>query len=68
MSGHWKPLTCCDRDCAGANHCRIGGYECEGCGKWFCSTDLDEDGYCEYCAEERRKDEEYNESEGEYNE
>ena len=69
MSGHHHPLTCCDRDCAGVNHCRIGGYQCERCGRWFCSTDLDEDGYCEHCAEEWRKeqieeDNEDNESEG----
>lgn len=67
MSGHYHPLTCCDRDCAEANGCRIGGYECAGCGKWFCGDEIDQDGYCDDCAEERRKEEEEEESEGEDN-
>ena len=63
MSGRYKPLTCCDRDCAGVNNCRIGGYECEGCGRWFCGSDLDEDGYCDECAARRREEEEEEEEE-----
>ena len=31
-----RPLTSCDGECAAANHCRIGGYQCRNCGIWFC--------------------------------
>lgn len=51
MSGHARPLTCCDRDCAGANGCRIGGYQCERCGRWFCGDEIGEDGICVDCEE-----------------
>lgn len=36
MSGLVRPLSCCDRDCAGANGCRVGGYQFDRCGLWFC--------------------------------
>lgn len=48
---HYSPLTCCDSDCAGVNHCRIGGYKCERCGCWVCAGELNEDGYCADCEE-----------------
>ena len=53
MSGHAKPLTCCDRDCALVNGCREGGYQCERCGRWFCGSELNEDRLCDDCAAER---------------
>ena len=59
MSGSPYPITCCDRDCANANYCFVGGIQCESCGLWFCASDLNEDGYCEECerqrSEERRR-------------
>ena len=36
MTGHTKPLVCCDGDCARANGCRVGGYQCDTCGAWYC--------------------------------
>lgn len=63
MSGHSSPLTCCDSDCAGINHCRIGGYQCESCGCWFCGDEVNEDGLCDDCA--NRREEEEAEEEGE---
>lgn len=53
--GHTRPLTVCDSLCAGANGCRVGGYQCDGCGLWFCGEDLervDDRHLCEDCAEE----------------
>lgn len=58
MSGSASPKTCCDRDCAGANNCWIGGYQCKGCGYWFCADEIDDDGLCDECAEERRLEQE----------
>jgi len=55
MGGYSSPLTCCDRDCAGANHCQIGGYQCNDCGRWFCGSELNEEGYCSDCAAEREE-------------
>lgn len=49
MSGHIRPITCCDRECALVNGCRIGGVRCGKCGKWCCASDLDERGMCEDC-------------------
>lgn len=66
MSGHTRPLTCCDRDCEGANGCRIGGYRCDRCGLWFCGDELETVGdrtLCGDCADEYREEQE--ESEGE---
>ena len=51
MSGHVRPLTCCDRDSALVNGCRIGGYQCERCGEWFCGHELNEDNLCADCEE-----------------
>lgn len=51
MSGHTKPLTCCDGDCALVNGCRIGGYQCERCGRWFRGSELNEDNLCADCEE-----------------
>lgn len=50
-----NPLTCCDRDCAAANHCVVGGFQCEDCGEWYCpSCGGGYDNVCELCAERRR--------------
>ena len=51
MSGYAKPLTCCDRECALVNGCRIGGFQCERCGRWFCASEIGEDGICLDCEE-----------------
>lgn len=51
MSGHARPLTCCDGDCALVNGCRTGGYQCERCGRWFCANEIGEDGICVDCEE-----------------
>lgn len=51
MSGHYRPLTCCDLDCSIVNGCRIGGYQCERCGRWFCCEDIGDDGICVDCEE-----------------
>ena len=40
MSGHTRPLACCDYNCAVVNGCQVGGYQCDGCGLWFCGKDL----------------------------
>ena len=47
-----SPLTVCDRDCAGANNCRVGGYQCPDCGKFFCpvSEESDDGGRCADCS------------------
>ena len=58
MSGHHNPITCCDRECAAANYCFVGGIQCEGCGLYFCASDINENGYCEECEKKRREDEE----------
>lgn len=59
MGGRTKPLTCCDRDCAEANGCRIGGGQCRKCGRWFCPPlSLDESGLCDECAVENEDCEE----------
>ena len=50
-----SPITCCDRDCAGANGCRVGGYRC--------AYELDERGLCEDCAAQREAAEEAEERE-----
>lgn len=53
-----SPLVLCDSDCARVNHCRVGGYQCDSCGSWFCpGTDGGEffDGVnytCRQCADE----------------
>lgn len=49
-------IGCCDADCAGINHCRIGGFQCERCRRWFCAGDLNEDGLCDDCAEEEEEE------------
>lgn len=61
MSGRARPLTCCDPECAEVNGCVVGGYQCDGCGLWFCGDDVEEtaDGIlCEKCARSRAEDEE----------
>ncbi|MBQ4199552.1 MAG: hypothetical protein II649_06690 [Kiritimatiellae bacterium] len=55
MSGPY-PLTYCDRECAAANGCVVGGMTCSGCGRYFCAHEL-LDGLCADCeaeAEEAR--------------
>ena len=50
------PLTWCDRECAWANRCSgVGGTRCADCGAWYCTLDMDENGLCADCAEERKK-------------
>lgn len=58
MSKRYSPLTCCDRDCAAANACTIGGEQCPDCGCWYCpvSDDHDDDGRCDDCAERHRRE------------
>lgn len=53
MSGSEEPKTCCDRECAAANDCIEGGVECDGCGRFYCSHEIDERGLCSECAKER---------------
>ena len=56
MSGRIRPLDCCDGDCALVNGCRTGGYQCERCGRWFCSTEIGEHGLCYDCESEATYD------------
>lgn len=63
MRVHVSPLTCCDSDCARVNHCRVGGYQCESCGGWFC-PDTDGGSWngttrytCRRCAEANEEEE-----------
>lgn len=60
MSRHYKPLTCCDSECAAANHCgAMGGVQCPDCGCWFCPDgEGDEDGRCDDCVAARRREQE----------
>ena len=50
MPGSYHPITCCDDVCAGANRCRIGGYQCAKCRLWFCVSELNEQDLCDDCA------------------
>lgn len=65
MSGSKEPKTCCDRECAEANDCIEGGVECDRCGRYFCSQELDERGLCAECAKERVESEEQEAEDGE---
>ena len=56
MSGHARPLTCCDGDCALVNGCRTGGYQCGRCGRWFCANEIGEHGICYDCEAEATYD------------
>jgi len=58
MSGSTTPIRVCDHECALVNGCSVGGLTCEGCGRYFCASDLDQDGYCDRCAEEREDESE----------
>lgn len=58
MSGSANPLTCCDRECAGANGCEVGGIECERCHRYFCADEICENGMCDECAEEYEREQE----------
>ena len=67
--GHTRPLTVCDRDCAGANGCHVGGYQCDGCGLWFCGEDLNQAGdtleyLCDDCLAAREQEESEDDTEG----
>lgn len=69
MSGHTRPLTICDRECSLANNCRIGGYQCDGCGLWFCGEDLTnvegtEKYLCDDCLAAREQEESEDDTEG----
>ena len=66
MSKRYSPLTCCDRDCAGANACTMGGEQCQDCGCWYCPvTEGDYEGRCDDCAERHRREIEQEELEQE---
>ena len=57
MSKHESPLTCCDWECAAANRCQEGGFQCPDCGYWFCADEIaDADGRCDDCAERHRRE------------
>lgn len=61
MSGHTRPLACCDHDCSVVNGCQVGGYQCDDCGLWFCGNELekiDDRTLCGDCADEYRKEQE----------
>ena len=58
MSGSANPKTCCDHECAGANGCKVGGIECERCGRFFCADEIRDNGMCKECAEEYEKEQE----------
>lgn len=58
MGGSASPKTCCDRDCAGANSCQIGGYQCRCCGYWFCADEINDDDLCDECANRSEQEEE----------
>lgn len=55
MHGSITPLGGgCGDDCC-AHH---GGMQCERCGLWFCTRELNDDGLCDECAEgEEERDE-----------
>lgn len=60
MGGGFRPLTCCDSDCALANGCRVGGYKCDVCGRWYCCEEVENFNgriLCVDCAEEARNNE-----------
>lgn len=61
MTDHESPLTCCDRECAAANDCIVGGIECERCHRYFCANEICDNGMCEECDEEHPNEEEENE-------
>lgn len=69
MSGHLGMINVCDLDCAVANGCQRGGFQCEDCGKWYCGYEVEEylgSILCGDCAENRRaedKEEEDDENE-----
>ena len=47
MNGQTHPLNGCGDDCC-AHH---GGMQCERCGLWFCTRELNDNGLCDECAE-----------------
>jgi len=55
--GYWRSLTCCDRDCAVANGCRMGGYQCHICGRWYCGEEMHDVDHCSDCWEDREREE-----------
>lgn len=57
MSGRTRPISCCDSDCAYINGCRIGGYQCERCGLWYCGNEINEEGLCVDCEKEAEAEE-----------
>ena len=65
MGGSLRPLDCCDSEFALVNGCRIGGYQCERCGRWFCGDEIGEDALCKDCAAEVASEREQEESEEE---
>lgn len=52
MGGSLRPLDCCDSEFALVNGCRIGCYQCERCGRWFCGDEIGEDALCKDCEAE----------------
>ena len=65
MRGSVYPLRCCDRDCAAANGCRVGGIQCSVCGLYYCGEDIASDGFanriCDGCLEELASEDETDE-------
>ena len=69
MSGHTRPLTVCDDLCAKANNCRVGGFQCDCCGLWFCRKDMNQAGdtsehLCDDCLAAREQEESEDDTEG----
>lgn len=57
MGGSPHPMSLCDHACAWINHCSVGGIQCLRCDNWFCSDEINEDGYCAECAKEKAAEE-----------
>ena len=54
MNENCNPLKCCDTECAHANNCHhIGGVACKVCGRYFCVSEIGDDGLCDTCFDER---------------
>ena len=45
MNGQTHPLTGCADNCCS----RHGGMQCERCGLWFCTRELNDEGLCDEC-------------------
>ena len=65
MSGTYNPIQGCDSECAFVNNCQCGGVVCETCGRYFCSTEIDENEECPDCASMRENEDDDEEGEEE---